>query len=352
MDVEEETGRGKSPLARLMAQISARRIGAIIFTAVIIASLVISTQSIVTGVEESASNESVPQVDVEEPATPHSVKSAELRVEDLDGMTLPPSRHFFDDILVILHFNNPRYNHLPLLLEQYGKVFKNFVVCGPNPHPMVDIVCEKGAGGHIMYGCIADIMEAYPNHAGYMSFHFDLLVNYWTFSALDKNQTWITYTQDNEGPYSISMFPDDSVGPSGWYWWGTEWGLKACRSLMKELPRQYKDKMNASLDYNDPIWRGMGDLFYVPQRMRTEFIQLARLFMKHKVFLELAIPTIPILLEAPSRPVNLTGFFDWNSRQFEEFWKPTYQFAHPFRLHETGMYDKFRAIMSTGYRTQ
>jgi hypothetical protein len=104
--------------------------------------------------------------------------------------------------------------------------------------------------------------------------------------------------------------------------------LKACRSLMKVLPRQYKDKMNASLDYNDPIWRGMsisnirlsgsstkmltrvagmGDLFYVPQRMRTEFIQLARLFMKHKVFLELAIPTIPILLEAPSRPVNLTG---------------------------------------------
>jgi hypothetical protein len=65
-----------------------------------------------------------------------------------------------------------------------------------------------------MYGCIADIMEAYPNHAGYMSFHFDLLVNYWTFSALDKNQTWMTYTQDNEGPYSISMFPDDSVGPS------------------------------------------------------------------------------------------------------------------------------------------
>ncbi len=51
----------------------------------------------------------------------------------------------------------------------------------------------------------------------------------------------------------------------------------------------------------------MGDLFYIPQRMRPEFVSLTRLFVKSDVFLEIAIPTIPIILEAPSAPLNLTG---------------------------------------------
>ncbi len=63
-------------------------------------------------------------------------------------------------------------------------------------------------GGHTMYGCIADLMEAYPsNYTGYLSFHFDLFVNYWNLYGLDKNKTWITKTKDNEGPHSLAKYP-------------------------------------------------------------------------------------------------------------------------------------------------
>lgn len=65
-----------------------------------------------------------------------------------------------------------------------------------------------------MYGCIAEIMDAHPDHAGYLSFHFDLVLNYWTFDKFDKNKTWITHTVDNEGPYSLTLYPNDSTLPS------------------------------------------------------------------------------------------------------------------------------------------
>ncbi len=199
-----------------------------IFTAVIAALVIVSTQSSIlknANMKEGASSN--------DNSTPHPVDDGQLRIENL---TLPSSHQLFNDVLVVLHFNTPRYNHLPILLEHYGKVFKNIIVCGQQAHPMVDYVCTKGKvcssisikyidllnfkhldqvknGGHLMYGCVADIMETYPNYAGYFSFHFDLLVNYWNFNNFDKNKAWISHTNDNSGPHPLSKFPNDSTKP-------------------------------------------------------------------------------------------------------------------------------------------
>ncbi len=158
LDVEEEPVQ-RSRWSKAFGQITARRIGGLIFTAVVIASLVISFNSVSTGsppvVQEPQTNDTivVPTSTVEVPTSPIAVPvqvgepprpsaTSMLRQTDLSGIVLPPQASYFDDILVVLHFNNPRYNHLPILLEQYGKVFKNLLVCGQQPHPMVDYVCK------------------------------------------------------------------------------------------------------------------------------------------------------------------------------------------------------------------
>lgn len=154
MDIIEEAPTRRS---RMFGQFTARRLGALIFTAVIITSLVISFQTISSGTqpapERPLSNDTagMPVTSNKNAEAPMAIASDTLRQSDLSGIILPPSASFFDDILVILHFNNPRYNHLPILLEQYGKVFKNMVVCGPEKHPLIDVVCARGKYGLYIY---------------------------------------------------------------------------------------------------------------------------------------------------------------------------------------------------------
>lgn len=136
MEIEEDVQPQRTFFRRVLGKISARRVGGIFFMAVIVASLVISRQSLVSGMYESPTYENVSQV------------AAPISPTNRSGMAFPPSRQFYNDVLVIMHFNSVRYNHLPLLLDEYGKVFQNLVVCGPEPDPMVDFVCAQGKDMH------------------------------------------------------------------------------------------------------------------------------------------------------------------------------------------------------------
>ncbi len=135
LDVEEP-----APSKSCLGFLSARRIGAVIFAALIITSVVISIQT----VKASSSALIASNSTIKTPTAvfaPTASASSELRI---GGVVSPPSREFFDDILVIIHFHSPHFRHLPVILGEYGKVFKNIVICAQKKADLVDYVCTKG----------------------------------------------------------------------------------------------------------------------------------------------------------------------------------------------------------------
>eukprot|EP01084_Bolivina_argentea_P268004 455101_1 len=74
-----------------------------------------------------------------------------------------------------------------------------------------------------------------------------------------------------------------------WYWWKTEWGIKAMQNAEKDVNIPLDD---IRIDNGEIQWFpiGLSDFAYVPFEARDIFISIGEWLGKHNVFLEIAFP--------------------------------------------------------------
>ena len=89
---------------------------------------------------------------------------------------------------------------------------------------------------------------------------------------------------------------------------------------------------------NGGMYRVNGNLayiYYIPKRISKEFAELADLFAKHQVFLEIAVPTIVKCLVGETEKEKLPGLAVWEGsrktpwKHFTETNMMNYTFLHP-----------------------
>ena len=87
--------------------------------------------------------------------------------------------------------------------------------------------------------------------------------------------------------------------------------------------------------------RGRSDIFYIPKRFAEAFQLMSSIFEKHKVFLEIAVPTICRLLDLVENFENVPGVYlpgrkkDPPVREGKYFWmayNTSLGFLHPIKL--------------------
>ncbi|KAK2191655.1 hypothetical protein NP493_48g03020 [Ridgeia piscesae] len=52
---------------------------------------------------------------------------------------------------------------------------------------------------------------------------------------------------------------------------------------------------------------GISDIYYIPSKLSREFLELVDVFLRHRVFLEIAVPTIIRCLVEPTDVVKIRG---------------------------------------------
>ena len=87
--------------------------------------------------------------------------------------------------------------------------------------------------------------------------------------------------------------------------------------------------------------KGWSDMFYVPSRLRNEYIKLSKIASKNKLILEIAVGNILRSMDAESDMENLYGLYlpdlelNVNFHKAEVFWKIynlNLTFIHPVKF--------------------
>jgi hypothetical protein len=179
------------------------------------------------------------------------------------------------DIVLVVHFNQPRYERLSLL-RTYEDVFDLVQYTGPEAHPDV-IECPDGGGGHRAYVCLSKVIELHPGHAGYLMVHFDLLPVLHNLENRSLESIWLP---------TISCVPRAKA--TGW-WWGHPSGLPALLPLLNTWENSTnRHSINFRRNAQGGVCSSFSDTFYLPRAYIADWLVLTDLFRRHGVFLEIA----------------------------------------------------------------
>lgn len=189
------------------------------------------------------------------------------------------------DILLVINYNHPHYESIPLLKKIYSPCFPNIVFYGPHAYSEINL-CHHHVGFFAYIG-LADAMQRYPNYKGYLQVHDDCIINYWNFDRFDLNKIWISKIN--------TTVPLIENGILQWDW-SSHIKLPAAKSLYAKLNQSQLNILAENCGPNT-IHIGYSDIIYIPCRLKNEAITLFEMAYKESLFLEVAIPTVCACLE-------------------------------------------------------
>ncbi len=235
----------------------------------------------------------------------------------------------FSKILLVINYNFPYYQSIPFIQKLYKPYFPNIVFYGERPHPEVHSFAQQY--GALSYLAIADAMERYPHYDGYLFCHDDCIMHPWRFKNLDQTKIWFAKLPwlhaDTGNPGNIEKgldaFPD-------WFWWKSEYGAEPMKKAFDETPSNYKAVLEQNWGKSNVVV-AYSDIVYIPKQHRKDFMQLAKIYYKHKGFLETALPTIVSCLSPKENWEYLEGHAP-DIRNTLNQYEMDKDFNHPLKL--------------------
>ena len=233
----------------------------------------------------------------------------------------------FENILLIINFNHAHYESIPLLKKIYKPFFNNIIFYGPSKHP--EVVEFHHYKGYFSYLCIADAMEKYPNQSGYLFLMDDCILHPWFIRELDITKIWYSsimfHLKEKGNPINIMQ----GSSATTWVWWATQWGLKPTIKTFEEIHDHYKHILEMNWGKSTVV-SAFSDLAYIPSKYQNNFIELAKIFGKHRVFLEIALPTIMNCISLKSEWIWLSGQGTYGKPLLD--YNKNAVFNHPIKL--------------------
>jgi hypothetical protein len=205
----------------------------------------------------------------------------------------------------------------------YEPFFPHMVFYGPKQHSNVHYIDHNK--GYFGYKTIIDAMIRYPDYDGYFFMNDDCMINVGNFKTMDCNKIWFTYP--NIAQYSENLMQHD------WPWWRGQWGFSALKRSLTELSSPFIQQIETHIGKGNIAWM-VSDVVYIPKRHKESFVAIGSIFLKHTLFLEIAIPNICVYLDSPQDWELFRYVYLWNKdrEKLYSLYRPTYHFIHPVKL--------------------
>ena len=258
---------------------------------------------------------------------------------------------YFQNYILVIVYNHPHYDSAALLRQFYEPVFPNIFFCGPQTNKsypnITQVEINRGIFG---YHCLAAAYRKYFFYDGYFYINDDVILNYWNLIKDNFNNNLIWQSNNQFGRVSLI----ENV-PQNWYWWVSPYGFENVKQATEEV-KKMSEKFKAFKFMHDTFlkngngtpyaYNGRSDIAYIPRRYISKFQELSLIFLRHKCFLEIALPTMLRFLAPSSQIQTLKGFYIpgdvrkndvrvVDSRYFWTTYLLNYRlwFIHPFKLH-------------------
>ena len=259
-------------------------------------------------------------------------------------------RNVFSNVLLVVVFNFPFYESIPLLDSFYKPAFPSIMYCGPTVSKKFKVVRVEIYKGYYGYECLGVAIRRHPGYKGYLYVNDDMIVNYWNLLDFDRDRIWLGKIKEFPTNRSQEMFkpPTDS-----WHWWHPpQNALQKCGQAVQTInssdsAKKRKSSLNVLAENGGGklcCFKALSDFFYIPSRFSGTFQKYSSIFFTKKVFLEVAVPTIVYLLECSKKILYIQGIdLHWiygdgsainnGYNVWLQYSTDQTNYIHPFKLH-------------------
>lgn len=252
-----------------------------------------------------------------------------------------------NDVTLIIVFNNPHYEVIPFLELMYRSTYPSIIYCGPVlvdydvfkellEYKLSFVVYQKQneseAKGALNYQCLMNVIKMNLHTQGYLVVADDLVLLSRKIEFFDYNQPWFIPEEDIK-ICDLSTMKECTLHlcefNTRWKWWEDYRAqslnvledietlaadsvlFRACSSAIKKFTGGKKR-----------IFGSYSDIYYLPKKLSGDFYELAQVFLKHGVFVEIAVPTIFRCLDYRGHSsAPLIGLVEWKGSDRDIPWK-------------------------------
>ncbi|KAG5052284.1 hypothetical protein JHK85_004823 [Glycine max] len=223
---------------------------------------------------------------------PQKLPSVHLGVEETGTVNYEISnlirwRKTFGNVVLIMHCNGPVERTALEWRLLYGRIFRSVVILSEKKD--VDLVVGEG---HLDYAYryLPKIFDQFSSAEGFLFVQDNTILNYWNLLQADKTKLWIT-NKVSESWSSILTNGEDS-----------DWLSQQARMVQKVvsmMPAHFQVSYKETSDNDKNLLICSSELFYVPQHLISDFVELVNLVGDLEIHQKVAIPMFFVSLDSP-----------------------------------------------------
>nr|GEW04855.1 probable glycosyltransferase STELLO1 [Tanacetum cinerariifolium] len=276
---------------------------------------------------------------------PQKLPSIYLGVEETNTVNyeignLVRWRKNFGSVVLILFSSGPVERTALEWRLLYGRIFKSVVILSEKKNP--ELVVEEGHFDSL-YKQLPNLFDRFENAEGFMFLHDDTVLNYWNLVQADKDKLWIT----NKVLRSWSSVPYD--GNKDWYGKQAEMVKKVVSSMPAHLQVSYKDHTKS---HDSTLTICTSEVFYIPRRLVSDFIDLVNLVGDLDIHQTVAIPMFFIAMDSPENFDSVFSKMIYKRKPpkniTRSFYSPEAPAVYPLRISNEQEFIKLIRVMAAG----
>ncbi|KAH1228391.1 putative glycosyltransferase STELLO1 [Glycine max] len=278
---------------------------------------------------------------------PQKLPSVHLGVEETGTVNYEIAnliwwRKTFGNVVLIMYCNGPVERTALEWRLLYGRIFRSVVILSEKKD--VDLVVEEG---HLDYAYrqvwyLPKIFDQFSSAEGFLFVQDNTILNYWNLLQADKTKLWIT-NKVSESWSSILTNGEDS-----------DWLSQQARMVQKvvsTMPAHFQVSYKETSDNDKNLLICSSEVFYVPQRLISDFVELVNLVGDLEIHQKVAIPMFFVSLDSPQNfdPVLDTMIYKQNPpANSTTLYSAKVPAVHPWSVSSEQEFIKLIRIMAEG----
>lgn len=195
-------------------------------------------------------------------------------------------REYYGEVVLIIECSWP-VNHTALAWRMlYGRIFKTVVILSEQSDADFGVEATEAWQS---YKVLPEIFERFSNAEGFLFMKDDVILNYWNLLQANKTKLWSLHKVSKA--WNIINYNNN----------GSEWYHKSSvkrtlRKIISSLPVHFQITYRENMDDKHFVVSN-ADIFYIPQRLVEDFVDLVGLGLKAKLHQELAVPLFLLAMD-------------------------------------------------------
>ncbi|KAF3666552.1 hypothetical protein T459_13634 [Capsicum annuum] len=284
---------------------------------------------------------------------PQKLPSVHLGVEEIGKVNyeianLIKWRKNFGNVVLIIFCSGPVERTALEWRLLYGRIFKTVIILSNQKN--VDLAVEKGNLDYI-YRDAPKIFDRYTSAEGFLFLQDDTILNYWNLLQADKSKLWIANKASTNMKslflVSKSWHAIPLANQSDWFVKQADAVKKVVATMPVHLQVNYKETTKG----DDTLTICNSEIFYVPRRFVSDFVDLVNLVGKLDMHHKVAVPMFFTAMDSPQNFDSVLNSMVYKNKppgNLTTIYSAEAPAIHPWKVSSEQEFIKLIRVMAAG----